>query len=528
MNLPYYILLSQSESIELTKNRTIELPLSSRVIEDLGDQEKLVSEITNKLTNLNINEDSDYLMLLVSTPGASNNVVTLKIDDVLNQYCFTDGALIFYQTRINQNYSYEMLSSISLSIDIDSVIQKVQNKKIDELIEDKEVFNISIGDLPIDPEGTYEELITFKRECKLVKNDFSYFNDLVTIGVLLNNTSHSARHKSGENIAEKSKVLSEMNDIGAKEKNIKELVGLVDRESPHFNSLNSVLKDKFGTELEHFSFVVFVLVYLKIFDVYQNADNKISALHETFTDLSLLNQFQKEINSAYYIFLRTCGYSNLYTDYYQFKALKINTGSNEYSYSVLRTKLNVANSQIKIFGEAAAELGKFKQEIEHIKSESAQKDDELAKVNQELSIAQEQLRAELDGIKKEKNDMKSVLAQKEGELTKVNHELSAVQEMLRAESNGIKKEVLESELPQNISEQPEVGRYLSLDKGQPPKAQSINNSELINENFENDSIIIPIDKLSSLNITALTAIARFENDLEKRSRIDEVLVSKKG
>ena len=129
MNLPYYILLSQSESIELTKNRTIELPLSSRVIEDLGDQEKLVSEITNKLTNLNINEDSDYLMLLVSTPEASNNVVTLKIDDVLNQYCFTDGALIFYQTRINQNYSYEMLSSISLSIDVDSVIQKVQNKK---------------------------------------------------------------------------------------------------------------------------------------------------------------------------------------------------------------------------------------------------------------------------------------------------------------------------------------------------------------------------------------------------------------
>jgi len=477
MILPYYILISKSESIDLTKNRTIDLPLSTRVINDYGDKDYISNEIKNKLTDLNINEDSDYLLLLVGDTDDNKNIITLKIDNILNQYCFTESALTFYQTTINENYRYEIISTISIEIDIDLIIRDVQNKKIIELIEDKEVFDISIKDIPINFEKSFEKLTGFKRECKLAKNDASYFNDVITIAYLSNGNGYN-NYRSGENIAKKSSILKEIESSGYSEKCIKDLFHF---KSENMENLNDTLKNEFYSELNDFSFIVFSLVYLKTYDIYQNSEDKILGLYENFENLLSDKKYQLEIKYAYYIFIKICGYENLYTDYYKFRQFKIITGSEELSYSLLREKAMKLGKDVKDRDEQLTELQGSLVQV------TAEKDEALNNLQQQVSTFGKDIKDRDEQLTELQGSLVQVTAEKDEALNNLQQQVSTL---------GKDRDEQSIDLRDNLS------------NGNIAQGESI-------------SFIIPISKLTSLNKTTISGILSVEEDLEKIKAIKQ-------
>lgn len=139
MNQPYYLLISREESIELTKNFRISIPSFPRVVEDLGEIKKLSVNIEEKLIELNINDEKDFLVILVSGERNSESI-TVTIPDVLNLYCLNESALNLFRSTVNPNFKYTLLSDLGIDINVSELINKVRTRKLNELLKDDGLF----------------------------------------------------------------------------------------------------------------------------------------------------------------------------------------------------------------------------------------------------------------------------------------------------------------------------------------------------------------------------------------------------
>lgn len=340
MNLPYYLIISREESVELTKNFSISLPASSRIIEDLGEIENLKEGIERKLIYLNIGDEKDYLVVLVDTERSSE-VITISISDILKLYCLNESAQKLFKYTVNPNFQYGLLSELGIELDVSLLIKKSNHNKLDKIIQDDELFCFDREQIEPFMKGSYSALTEFKRECKLIPSDFSFFNDVVVIAAL--NSSNSEKvyksYMAQENIAKKSSVFKKYESLNLK--SLQELIVYIDGDTDDLNmeKLNFALSTSFGLvsdQFDDFSFFIFCLIYLKIMDVYQTESCGLVDVHNIYEEVSRIDGVEFEINSAFYLFLVTCGFENLYTEYYNFKRFNVATGSEVVSYSVLK------------------------------------------------------------------------------------------------------------------------------------------------------------------------------------------------
>lgn len=392
MNQPYYLLISREESIELTKNFRISIPSFPRVVEDLGEIKKLSVNIEEKLIELNINDEKDFLVILVSGKRNSESI-TVTIPDVLNLYCLNESALNLFRSTVNPNFKYTLLSDLGIDINVSELINKVRTRKLNELLKDDGLFAFEREKLAQFEKGDYSSLTRFKRECQLKPTDFLFFNDVVVIAALHNSNDdrlYNSYMAQGD-IAQKSSIYKKYEENNLKDKSIEDIVKRFVNDVDDMEKLNSLLKGAFGfdSELGGFSFVIFCLIYLKIIDLYQEENCGLVDVHEIYKQLSKIDGIEYEIQSACYLFLNTCGFENLYTEYYKFKQFNVNTGSEVVSYSVLQESHRKQADEIQRLiarkTEIELENEDLRKDADHINQEWSCKARNLEVQNSELT-----------------------------------------------------------------------------------------------------------------------------------------------